>query len=351
MNVVIRTRSVVVSAIAVLLAAVAGAASDSAPALPQRLSETGLYSAGTLMVHPGNFSYTPQYPLWSDGASKRRWLYLPPGSTIDASNPDAWQFPPGARLWKEFSVGQRVETRMIERLADGSWRYATYLWNDDQADAFLAPAEGYRTYPVAGAPGGRYSIPSRDDCLACHEGAAVPILGVTALQLSPDRDESAPHAEMPGAGDIDLWSMVARGLIANLPKALLDTPPRIIAPSPTGRSALGYLHANCGHCHNDVGPLSLLELVMAQEPGADMDKVLRTLLGRRSDFRLHGMDMRIVPGQPGASVLALRMKSRDPLTQMPPLGTQLADDVGIALIERWIQQDLLSTWSYYDETS
>ncbi len=346
-----RTRSVVVLAIAVALAAVAGAAVDSAPALPERLSETGLYRAGTLLVHADNYSYTPQYPLWSDGAAKRRWLYVPPGSAIDASNPDAWQFPPGTRLWKEFSLGQRIETRMIERLADGTWRYATYVWNDDQKDAFLAPAGGHTGYPVAAAPGGRYTIPSREDCLACHEGAAVPVLSVTALQLSPDRDESAPHAEAPGARDIDLRSMVARGLIENLPTALLDNPPRIVASSPTSRSALGYLHANCGHCHNDAGPLSLLEMVMAQDSGAGMDKVLRTLLGRRSDFRLHGMDTRIVPGQPAASVLALRMKSRDPLTQMPPLGTQLADAEGIALIERWIQQDLLYDWSNHDETS
>lgn len=350
MNVVIRNRRVVAT-IAVLLAAAAAAASDPAPALPERLSETGLYSAGTLLVHPGNFSYTPQYPLWSDGAAKRRWLYLPSGSTIDASNPDAWQFPPGTRLWKEFSLGQRVETRMIERLADGTWRYATYVWNDEQTEAFLAQDGGHAAYPVAAAPGGRYAIPSRDDCLACHEGAAVPVLGVTALQLSHDRDESAPHAEAPGADDIDLRSMVARGLIANLPPALLDKPPRIAASSPTGRSALGYLHANCGHCHNDAGPLSLLEMVMAQDSVADIEKVLRTLLGKRSDFRLHGMDTRIVPGQPGASVLALRMKSRDPLTQMPPLGTQLADAEGLALIERWIQQDLLYDWSNYDETS
>ena len=26
-------------------------------------------------------------------------------------------------------------TRFIERLADGSWRYATYVWNDDGSDA------------------------------------------------------------------------------------------------------------------------------------------------------------------------------------------------------------------------
>lgn len=76
-------------------------------------------------------SFSPRYPLWTDGADKRRWIQLPPGSHIDASEPDAWQFPAGTRLWKEFGYGGRpVETRLIERPADGQRRFATYVWND-----------------------------------------------------------------------------------------------------------------------------------------------------------------------------------------------------------------------------
>ena len=67
-----------------------------------------------------NLAFSPQYPLWSDGAAKRRWISLPPGTAIDASRPDAWEFPRGTRLWKEFSLDRPVETRFIERLPDGS---------------------------------------------------------------------------------------------------------------------------------------------------------------------------------------------------------------------------------------
>ncbi len=172
---------------------------QSAP-LPQRLSDTGLYVAGsTTEVRPENLPFTPQYPLWSDGATKRRWLYLPPGTAIDASRPNAWQFPPGTRLWKEFSYERRVETRLIERLADGTWRYAAYVWNEDGSDAVLAPTAGVRALATPGAPNGRYTVPSEADCRACHEGGATPVLGFSALQLSPDRDPLAPHAELSGA--------------------------------------------------------------------------------------------------------------------------------------------------------
>src|SRR5262245_14620897 len=80
--------------------------------LPERLSQTGLFAAGRPdLIDARCLPFVPQYPLWSDGAQKRRWLRLPEGSAIDARDPDAWQMPIGARVWKELSFGQRVETR------------------------------------------------------------------------------------------------------------------------------------------------------------------------------------------------------------------------------------------------
>ena len=146
-----------------IAAAVAGATSPVEP-LPRWLSETGFGA-------PDMQSFTPRYPLWSDGASKRRWILLPAGTSIDTSKADAWNFPPGTKLWKEFAFDGPIETRLIERLADGSWRFATYLWLADGRDAELAPEAGLRTYPVSSAPNGRYAILSRNDCRACHEGA------------------------------------------------------------------------------------------------------------------------------------------------------------------------------------
>ena len=72
----------------------AAAAAEAEP--PRLLRDTGLYAPGsTTEVRATNLPFTPQYPLWSDGTSKRRWLYLPPGTFIDASRPDSWDFPRG----------------------------------------------------------------------------------------------------------------------------------------------------------------------------------------------------------------------------------------------------------------
>jgi hypothetical protein len=325
--------------IAALIAAstLPAAAAGQAP-LPQRLSDTGLYAPGTREISVGTIAFSPQYPLWTDGASKRRWIQLPPGTAIDASRPDAWEFPVGTKLWKEFAFGRAIETRFIERLADGSWRFAAYIWNDDGNDAELAPVRA-TVLAVAAAPGGRYVVPGRFDCLACHEGGATPVLGFSALQLSPDRDPLAPHAD---ANPADLKSLATSGVLRNLPQRLLDDPPRIAAASPTARAALGYLHGNCGHCHNDAGSLASLDLALQQQaaaPGASAERTLKSLLGHTSRFRAHDgkATHRVVSGAEESSVLAVRMKTDNPMARMPPLGVQVADHEGIALIERWIR--------------
>lgn len=320
---------------------------DGAAALPQHLADTGLFVANTTTtIRPGILTFSPQYPLWSDGTSKRRWIRLPPGTAINASRPDAWEFPPGTRLWKEFSHGRPIETRFIERLADGSWRYATYVWNADGSDAVLAPSDGIRAMPVAAAPKGNYTILSESDCRACHEGAAVPVLGFSALQLSPDRDPLAPHSQPPGAGEISLNGLVASGYLRGLPPTLLKSPPRIAASTATARAALGYLHSNCGHCHNRNGndPLVPVNVSLAQSAHASparLAELLESVLGAPSRYRMPGAPtatLVVSPREPANSVLALRMRSRNPQTQMPPLGTQIPDTEGIALIERWIDE-------------
>ena len=130
------------------------------------------------------------------------------------------------------------------------------------------------------APDGRYDVPSRADCTGCHEGAAQPVLGFSALQLSADRDPLAAHAPAPAS--ITLDALAARGLLRNLPSALLEQPPRIAAASPTERAALGYLHANCGHCHNGSGNGVPLRLNLAQSAADGRDAAAPTRCDRRS---------------------------------------------------------------------
>lgn len=310
---------------------------------PQTLQETGLYADfANLRVDPNHVDFVPQYPLWSDGAAKRRWMSLPPGTAIDAADPDAWVFPIGTRFWKEFSfAGHRVETRYLERTASGQWLYAAYAWSPDGREAQLVPARGKRgAFPLTG--GRSHTIPGANDCRACHQGGRSEVLGFSLLQLSPDRDPNAVHDEPASSPRVDLRHLVDRGLIKGLPKAVLETPPRIQAASPIERTALGYMHGNCGHCHNWQGPLQNIGLFLRHEPDTKPHPAVTSTVGQSIRKPAPGQSpdaaVRIKPAHPDQSGVMQRVSSRYPALQMPPLGTELVDDEAVSLLYRWISE-------------
>ncbi len=288
--------------------------------------------------------YTPQYPLWTDGAAKRRWIRLPAGSAIDASDPDAWDFPVGTKLWKEFAHGgRRIETRVLERLADGSWSFAAYVWDDAQERAELAPERGLRRAYVA-PDGVAHDVPARADCLSCHGNGATPVLGFSALQLSPDRDPLAPHAETPRPDDVDLEVLVRGGALTGLDGDFLASPPRIVAASPRERAVLGYLHANCGGCHRAGGPLAELIPRLDQTfARGDAPTAPESLVGRSARHRsaqAGAAASLVTPGEPDHSLLAARLGTRGNALAMPPLGSARVDADALALVRSWILEDL-----------
>jgi len=310
------------------------------------LRDTGLYEDwDTKTVGPEKIRFSPQYPLWTDGAVKTRWMELPPGTFVDASNPDAWQFPVGTRFWKEFTFARRAETRFIEHTADG-WQFATYVWNEDESEAVLAPERGIARSVVI-RDNVRHGIPSRSDCRSCHEGSPQRILGFSTLQLSSDRDPNAPHAESLPPGGVTLRTLIERGVVRNLPAHLAGGAPRIAAKTPVARAALGYLHGNCSYCHTRTGELASLKFSL-QYPFTEAFEhppALETTIGQISKYVPSVWEApgeRVRAGDPDRSVLAFRMGSRNPVSQMPPLGSRLVDEEAVALIRKWIAEETAS---------
>jgi hypothetical protein len=336
---------------AALLAVVAGAAvadveADLQARLPERLSQTGLYSDPvTLSVDPQNRPFSPQYPLWSDGAVKSRWVRLPAGTTIDAADIDRWEFPVGTRFWKEFAFnGRRVETRFLRKDGPARWSFASYVWNEAQTDAGLAPKDGVPGIAEL-APGRLHAIPSVEDCRACHDSARTEILGFSALQLSDDRDPNAPHGEPLGPGMVTLGTLIEEGMLTPGRADLLAAPPRIAASDGLTRAVLGYLSTNCGSCHNAESSIASLGLLLKArlEPahstppdpvGALFRPTAKWLIPQAPE----GESAFVTPGSPDLSALLVRMRSRRPSSQMPPLGTVLHDREAIALVTAWVER-------------
>ncbi len=310
-------------------------------ALPAHLAETGLFASdGTGAIAAGIRPFAPQYPLWTDGARKRRWIHLPAGTAIDASNPRQWEFPVGTRLWKEFSfAGRPVETRVLWKASDTGWLAGSYAWNKEGTDAVLAEVDG-----VAGAmeiaPGRQHNIPSRSDCAACHGEARRP-LGFNPLQLSNDRDPNAIHGEPLAPDMVTLRTLFDEGLLTAADPALGQTPPRIVAADPQTRAVLGYLSGNCGACHNGDGQIAAQLPSFAYPDVVDGRAIVQQLIGQPSRWQAKGQSegtKLIDPVSPESSAVLLRMSSRRPSSQMPPLGTVLPDREAIETIRRWIRR-------------
>jgi hypothetical protein len=306
----------------------AGSEPDASPppfVKPAKLSETGLYAdLASDELAPGVMPYRPRFELWSDGATKRRYLYLPEGTQIDSSDMDHWVFPVGTKVWKEFTRdGVRVETRLLQKTGEDEWFMMPFVWTDDESDALATP-EG-----LSNARGTAHDVPKKRDCGECHDNVSDRLLGVSAIQLA--------HHD---AG-LNLSSLAER----------LTTPAAAELTLPGDRDqqkALGYLHANCGHCHNDLGDSAVYR---------DVDLVfwLRTTrLGSLEDTLTYettvGKDVgsinspddspavRIQPGDPEHSAVLFRMLLDTSLgSHMPPLASKRIDeDNGVARVRAFI---------------
>lgn len=289
---------------------------------PFYLSQTGLYrdfAARTLA--PDLIAFEPAFELWSDGVDKRRWVRLPEGSRIDTSDLDRWQLPIGATLFKEFSIGGKLlETRVIARLGPGRYDYwmGAFIWDDAEHDARYAPDGGTDVRDSA------HDVPSSTQCWTCHNGDPGHALGLSAIQLD-------------AAGQLD--ALIAADLLSDPPA----TSHRPLTPpgDDTTRIALGYLHANCGHCHNDYGsarPDSDMDLrLRVTERTVEATATYRTTVGvALQNFLNDGFTWRIAPGDPAASAVLYRMTIRGK-GQMPALGTEQVHTDGVTAVDAWIR--------------
>jgi hypothetical protein len=292
------------------------------------LSATGLYAdTATGKLADGVQAFRPQYELWSDGATKRRWLWLPPGARIDTSDMDGWRFPVGTKVWKEFvRDGVRVETRMLRK--DGprrtDWKMVAYVWNREQTEALAAP-DGQPD--ALGTP---HDVPSSKMCKECHGGVADAVIGVSAIQLDHD------------LGDLNLSKLATDNLLTMAPATSYPVPGNDLE-----RATLGYLHANCGHCHNDraagpAGVLFRLDLTVGGLGSVQQTPAYRTAIGTstRVKMPLAGTTATkvVVPGDPDASLLYIRMLRRGPSTgQMPTVASELVDRAGSDTVAAWIR--------------
>lgn len=293
-------------------------------ALPATLGEFRFFSdrSGERPVR-GVTAYRLQTPLWSDGADKHRFVYVPRGARALARGEGLLDLPVGSALIKTFAFGNRkVETRVLLHRAEG-WVALPYIWNAEQSEARLAVAGGRVQLTTPAGESISYAIPNKNQCKECHAaGDAVTPIGLKARNLAAEW-----LAAFHRAGRLDRVPAVARRVPLWEDRA----------NTPAEAAARGYLDANCGHCHNPTGSASNSGLDLTWE----QSDPIRLGIGKRpvaAGRGSGGFDFDIVPGAPERSILMYRMQSLEGGISMPELGRASRDPEGEAVVAQWIRE-------------
>lgn len=301
---------------------------------PTMLSETGLYSnIGTKTIASGVREFEPRWMLWSDGAAKKRWIWLPPDTKIDTTDMDYWSFPPGTKIWKEFSRGgRRVETRLLEKIGTADdiagWFMMSFQWDVSESDATAVPGGVVDDQGVN-------DIPDRSKCRQCHgpnRNKSI-ILGFQALQLDYDAASNL----------LDLGDLVQENLLTMPPTAGSNG---VYFPLPSSGAgvdsvtpAVGYLHGNCGGCHNahsDVKKTTPLELRLTTSELGTWAATPTYMFAVNHNATLTGQGAFFVHGGDTADSAIHNRMMLVGANQMPPIARELVDTTALAAVDAWI---------------
>jgi hypothetical protein len=200
------------------------------------------------------------------------------------------------------------------------------VWNQAQDAAVAAPTG------MQDVNGTQHDVPSRSGCRQCHDQMPGRVLGFSAVQL----DTTA------AAGQVDLSGAIARNWLSVIPATLPATTPRLPVPgSATEQAALGYLHANCGHCHNArstvLGSVPLrLRLETAEMQTTATTGTYTTAVDVTATIPVSGRTVIVDGGSPSTSALHFRFTMAGPAQRMPRIGTEVMDPAGAQILTDWI---------------
>lgn len=324
--------------LAILIGLALGACGDSAPAPDmgvilagtpaENLSAYGLFKdeAGTQPA-AGVRRYDLINPLFSDYASKDRFVFIPDGMKANWSEDEVLSFPIGTVLVKTFSYAETgaIETRLLIHKSDG-WKAFPYVWNSDHSEAAYSPVGAKRTVETSAPDGSaltiNYSVPNQNQCKTCHQaGDALTPIGPKARNLGAEQ----------------VMALAEAGQLTGMPVSFEAVPSIAQDAGDVTSRARAYLDINCGHCHKGNGAASNSGLWL------EWGEVNQTKLGLGKHPTAAGRgagayELVVAPGAPDQSILTFRMASTEPGVAMPELGRTIIDEDGVELVRQWIAE-------------
>ena len=231
----------------------------------ERLSEYNLFlDFATQTPNKGVVPYDLATPLFTDYASKHRFVYMPDGRAAQYDPERMFAYPVGTILVKTFgylndirdeSEGEElIETRLLIR-DRRNWTAWTYVYDDDTEDAVLEVDGASRHVAWTHYDGNErsidYIVPTAKDCRGCHnERYNIVPIGPKAWNLNHDYEYG--HGT---ENQLSHWSTI--GILDGAPEP--EAAPALpawddVAHATLDERARAYLEVNCAHCHNPNGP-------------------------------------------------------------------------------------------------
>jgi uncharacterized repeat protein (TIGR03806 family) len=329
-------------------------------------------------------------PLFTDYATKYRFVFVPEGEKIEYNENEVLNFPVGSVIVKTFTMpvdtsareGAEVviETRLLIHRENG-WVARPYYWNPGSGATDASLSISSKTVSVTTTHNGNpmtfdYIVPSQASCLSCHavQSAGLPKItlpiGPKARFLNRDYDYNSGSAliqtEAETANQLTYWA--EHGILSGLPNvATVPVTPTYrdgdeaglanMSEAEVQDAAEAYLDINCAHCHRAGLTIAEIELgdgsnVADSYRGAagstgvhleynrnfedDQAKfgVCKTpVAGGHNDY-----PQDVVPSRADLSYLRFRVETTDSRHKMPELGRVTTHGEGVSLISAWINQ-------------
>jgi uncharacterized repeat protein (TIGR03806 family) len=312
---------------------------------PVLLSQTRAFkNLADLTPHEQFLPYDLNVPFWSDGATKGRWVFIPPGAHVRFSPTNEWKFPAGTLFMKQFNLGvgdplptnvRRLETRFTVVTTRGGVIGLTYRWRGNGQDADLLLTNLSESIPIqrtSPLETQSWYYPSRADCVTCHTPLNGGVLGLSARQLNRE------FAYRKGASENQLLHWARLGLFDSSFIEIEKQHARLhklAAPRDANASvevrARSWLDANCAYCHRPGGTVANFDARF------DTPLMLQALVNGPVLID-EGIDNArvIAPKDIWRSILFLRINTQEPF-KMPPLAHGKIDDEGVALMKTWVE--------------
>lgn len=311
----------------------------------EKLSEYNLFKSPLSELHPvyGVTPYEPISTLFSDYASKKRFIWMPDNVMATyTGDSESLDFPVGTILVKNFyyenvlpnNTKKILETRLMIKDTD-KWLFANYVWNDEQNEAVYDMNGSFvdLTFQHNGvAKEVSYRIPNGAECVTCHNKTGVPLpIGTKPQSLNKNYN----YAD---GSQNQLAKLKEVGYLTDFPNAINTVVNYNDASQPLELRVRSYLDINCAHCHSDEGFCNYRKPRFGFSKTSDPIN-LGICVEHDEDISIHidGNPTHIItPGSAEQSVIYYRLNTVKENIRMPLRGRTIIHEEAVDLVSQWI---------------